>query len=153
MNQSASLGMNKTGGATAPQRLQEMVSGTELFLPQSTGSARAIADVRIAYAAEAEPIGSVPMPASLTGTLKTAAIFWRSAGLGVQRPRTIARMRPSSSPLRCDNSGTLSSYSRQRSATVRTIVNSSAVQERIRGPLKELQHLLIGNTDFRWQPS
>jgi hypothetical protein len=72
MNQSASLGMNKTGGATAPQRLQEMVSGSELFLPQSTGSAQVIADVRIAYAAEAEPVGSVPMPASLAGTVKTA---------------------------------------------------------------------------------
>ena len=72
MNQSASLGMNKTGGATAPQRLQEMVSGLELSLPQSTGSAQAIADVRIAYAAGAEPVGSVPMPASLTGTVKTA---------------------------------------------------------------------------------
>jgi rubrerythrin len=72
MNQSASLGMNKTGGATAPQRLQEMLSGVEPFLPQSMGSAQAIADVRIAYATEAEPVGSVPMPASFAGTVKTA---------------------------------------------------------------------------------
>jgi rubrerythrin len=64
--------MNKTGGATAPQRLQEMLSGLEPFLPQSAGSAQAIANVRIAYATEAEPVGSVPMPASLTGAVKTA---------------------------------------------------------------------------------
>jgi rubrerythrin len=72
MNQSASLGTNKTGSATAPQRLKEMLSGLEPFLPQSAGNAQAIANVRIAYATEAEPVGSVPMPVSLTGAVKTA---------------------------------------------------------------------------------
>jgi len=72
MNQSANLGTNKTGTATAPHRLQEMLSGREPFLPQSTESGRAIADVRIIYAQEAEPVGSLPPPVSLTGTLKTA---------------------------------------------------------------------------------
>ena len=33
-------------------------------------------------------------------TPKTAAIFWRSAGLGVQRPSAMAVTRPSSRPLR-----------------------------------------------------
>ena len=72
MKQSANIGMNKTGAAIAPHRLQEMLSGLEPFLPQSTGSAQAIADVRIAYANEAEPVGSLPPPVSLTGTVKTA---------------------------------------------------------------------------------
>jgi len=72
MRQSAHLGMNKTGSATAPQRLKEMLNGLEPFLSQSAGDAQAIADVRIAYAAQAEPVGSVPMPASLTGAVKTA---------------------------------------------------------------------------------
>src|SRR5689334_7893986 len=72
MSQNASLGMNKTGTATAPHRLQEMLSGTESFVPQSIGSAQAIADVRIEYASEAEPVGSIPPPASFTGTVKTA---------------------------------------------------------------------------------
>src|SRR5215208_7192398 len=67
MNQSASLGMNKTGSATAPQRLKEMLSGLEPFLPRSAGNAQAIANVRIAYATEAETVGSVPIPVSLTG--------------------------------------------------------------------------------------
>jgi len=72
MNQSASLGMNKTGSTTAPQRFQEMLTGREPFLSQSPGNAQAVADVRIAYAKQAEPAGSVPMPASLSGTVKTA---------------------------------------------------------------------------------
>ena len=40
-------------------------------------------------------------------TPKTAAIFWRSAGLGVQRPSTIASTRPSSSDVRSASSGTV----------------------------------------------
>jgi rubrerythrin len=72
MKQSAQLGMNKTGSATAPHRLQEMLSGLDPFLAQSAGTAQAIAEVRIAYATQADPIGSVPMPASLSGVVKTA---------------------------------------------------------------------------------
>ena len=45
-----------------------------------------------------------PQAISSIGTLNTAAIFWRSAGLGVQRPSAIAVMRPSSRPLRCESS-------------------------------------------------
>jgi hypothetical protein len=72
MNQNASTGSNKTGTATAPDRLQAMLSGLEPFLPQSTGSAQAIADVRVAYAKEAEPVGSIPPPVGVTSTVKTA---------------------------------------------------------------------------------
>jgi hypothetical protein len=63
MNQQATVGTNRTGIAAAPQRSQEMLTGMEEFPPTSEGSAQDIALVRIAYAQEAEPLGSVPLPA------------------------------------------------------------------------------------------
>jgi rubrerythrin len=72
MNQNPTLGTNRTGVAIAPQRAQEMLTGMEEFPPSSQGSAYDIAQVRIAYAQEAEPLGSVPPPGSLKGTVQTA---------------------------------------------------------------------------------
>src|SRR5262245_30592057 len=48
---------------------------------------------------------------------KTAAILSRSLGLGVQRPRTMAAVRPSSRPERAASSLASSLCSRQRSLT------------------------------------
>ena len=72
MNQQATLGTNRTGIAAAPQRSQEMRTGMEEFPPTSEGSAQDIARVRIAYAKEAEPLGSMPLPAGMTKKAKTA---------------------------------------------------------------------------------
>jgi rubrerythrin len=72
MNQQATVGTNRTGIAAAPQRSQEMLTGMEEFPPTSEGSAQDIALVRIAYAQEAEPLGSVPLPAGMTKKAKTA---------------------------------------------------------------------------------
>lgn len=72
MNQQSTLGTNRTGIAVAPQRSQEMLTGMEEFPPTSEGSAQDIAMVRIAYAKEAEPLGSVPLPAGMTKKAKTA---------------------------------------------------------------------------------
>jgi hypothetical protein len=71
MSQSATLGRNRTGIAAAPQRSQEMLTGMDEFPPTSQGSAHDIAQVRIAYAQQAEPLGSVPPPANLKGTVQT----------------------------------------------------------------------------------
>jgi rubrerythrin len=73
MNQHATAGMNRTGMAAAPQRTQEMLAGMEEFPPSSQGSAEDLAQVRIAYAQAAEPLGSVPLPANLTGNGTSAA--------------------------------------------------------------------------------
>ena len=73
MNQNATLGTNLTGIAAAPQRSQEMLTGMEEFPPTSQGSAHDVAQVRIAYAREAEPVGSVPLPANLKEKMQTAA--------------------------------------------------------------------------------
>jgi hypothetical protein len=54
MNQNATAGTNLTGLVAAPQRSQEMLTGTEEFPPSSEGSAEDFALMRIAYAKEAE---------------------------------------------------------------------------------------------------
>jgi hypothetical protein len=72
MNQHATLGTNCTGIATAPERSQEMLTGMEEFPPTSQGNAADVAQVRITYAQAAEPLGSVPPPVNLKGTVKTA---------------------------------------------------------------------------------
>lgn len=72
MNQNATPGTNRTGIAMAPERSQGMLMGMEEFPPNSQGSALDIAQVRIAYAQEAEPMGSIPMPAGLKGKVQTA---------------------------------------------------------------------------------
>jgi hypothetical protein len=71
MNQQATVGTNRTGIAAAPQRAQEMLAGMEEFAPTSEGSAQDIARVRIAYAKEAEPLGSMPLPAGMKNKAKT----------------------------------------------------------------------------------
>jgi hypothetical protein len=50
MNQTATLGTNRTGMTAAPERSQEMLAGMEEFPPTAQGSAHEIAQVRIAYA-------------------------------------------------------------------------------------------------------
>jgi hypothetical protein len=72
MNQNATPGTNLTGIATAPQRSEEMLTGMEEFPPSSQGSAQDLAQVRIAYAQQAEPLGSVPLPASFKDKVQTA---------------------------------------------------------------------------------
>ena len=73
MEQQATLGTNRTGMAAAAQHGQEMLSGMEEFPPNSQGSAKAVAMVRIACAKEAEPMGSVPQPVGIQNKVLTAA--------------------------------------------------------------------------------
>lgn len=66
------LGLNRTGIATSPKLTQEMVAGTDEFAPTPNGEDNIIARVRQEYAREAEPLGSLPPPATLKGAAKTA---------------------------------------------------------------------------------
>ena len=72
MNQNATTGTNRTGIASAPHRVQEMLRGMDEFPPTSQGNAQDTAQVRVAYAQQAEPLGSVPLPANFTGKVQTA---------------------------------------------------------------------------------
>jgi ferritin-like metal-binding protein YciE len=71
-SQTATLGANRTGIATAKDAAQRMVEGTAEFPPDTIGNERAISDVRELFAKEAEPLGSVPPPPSLQGMVSTA---------------------------------------------------------------------------------
>jgi rubrerythrin len=75
------MGHNRTGIATSPKLTQEMVAGAQEFAPTPDGDENIIARVRQEYAREADPLGSVPPPATLTGAAKTAV-----RGVKGQRP-------------------------------------------------------------------
>lgn len=66
------LGRNRTGAATSPKLTQEMIAGAQEFAPTPNGDDNIIARVREEYARDAEPLGSVPPPATLKGAAKTA---------------------------------------------------------------------------------
>jgi rubrerythrin len=80
MKHHAAAGTNVTGMAAAPQRSAEMLAGMEEFPPSSQGSAADLAQVRIAYAQAAEPLGSVPRPAEVKGKGTSAAKAATGAG-------------------------------------------------------------------------
>lgn len=71
-NTQTEMGRNRTGIATSPKLTQEMVAGAQEFAPTPDGDENIIARVRQEYALDAEPLGSVPPPATVTGAAKTA---------------------------------------------------------------------------------
>jgi rubrerythrin len=54
------IGDNRTGVAVHPRRTAAMMSGVLEFPPTSRGSAENLAEVRIEYAKEARPVGTMP---------------------------------------------------------------------------------------------
>jgi ferritin-like protein len=82
----AGLGPNKTGIATSPKEIEKMLAGmdSKLATPTSEGDERAIAQMRSRYIEDAEPVGSMPPPATLKGAAKTAA-----KALKGQRPQRL----------------------------------------------------------------
>jgi rubrerythrin len=73
------IGHNRTGIATSPELTEEMLQGLKEFLPNVVGDERVIARVREDYARDADPLGSVPPPATLTGVATTAVRRLRGA--------------------------------------------------------------------------
>jgi len=71
MTTQVELGKNRTGIATAGNLSIEMVEGTREFPPSSAGDERAIMFARQDYGVSADPLGSVPPPATLKGAVKT----------------------------------------------------------------------------------
>ena len=99
MNQNATAGTNLTGLVAGPQRSQEMLTGTEEFPPSSEGSAEDLAQVRIAYAKEVEPLGSVPLLVHAKGKGKSAA-------KAVKGERLLLFMDKLGERLACERTGT-----------------------------------------------
>jgi rubrerythrin len=67
------LGKNRTGLATSPDGAAEMLRASRSTVPSAKGDASGIAAVRIEYARQGEPQGSLPPPASLKEAMKGMA--------------------------------------------------------------------------------
>jgi rubrerythrin len=69
------IGKNRTGVQMSPIQIDKMLAGmdSKLAMPSSSGDESAIAELRAGYIAEADPLGSVPPPATVKGTLKSGA--------------------------------------------------------------------------------
>jgi ferritin-like protein len=61
MEQITEIGLNHTGLEAAPEVANQMMENTELTKP-SRGDERTAAKVRVQYASEADPVGSLPDP-------------------------------------------------------------------------------------------
>jgi rubrerythrin len=70
MENKTELGMNRTGLVMSPGDTREMQKNTELTHP-APGDEKAMASLRGDYIKNAEPMGSVPPPATVKGALKT----------------------------------------------------------------------------------
>lgn len=72
MKQRATMGDNRTGAARSEGRTEEMLEGMERFPPTSQGTTAGADKVRILYAKEGHPVGSVPPPVNMKGMAKAA---------------------------------------------------------------------------------
>jgi hypothetical protein len=66
-------GKNRTGIATSPVDSPDVIAAAAKARPPNPGDDSAIAAERIHYAKQADPIATMPPPASLKGVVKTAA--------------------------------------------------------------------------------
>lgn len=73
MAKAAEMGKNRTGIDMSPMHSERMISGAKEFTRASSGNGRSIASVSRQYIAESDPVGSVPIPGTLRGALKSGA--------------------------------------------------------------------------------
>lgn len=72
MEKSTRMGRNRTGIDMSPIHSKEMISNSESALLSSEGNSQSISAVERQYIQESEPVGSVPMPGTMKGALKSA---------------------------------------------------------------------------------
>lgn len=70
MESPQSMGMNRTGIDMSPKGAEQMSEAVREFSPTSNGSPVALAEFRMPYFAEADPIGTVPVPGTVKGAAK-----------------------------------------------------------------------------------
>lgn len=73
MENTSKLGMNRTGVQMAPKLTQEMLEGARQAGLAAEGDASALHAARLKYIQEADLLGSVPVPGSAKGVLKSGA--------------------------------------------------------------------------------
>lgn len=85
------IGDNRTGIALHPRRTAAMMSGLAEFPPTSRGSAENLAEVRVEYAKQARPAGSMPL---LPGKKPSAdmIVFMDKLGARLQFERSGVRL-------------------------------------------------------------
>ena len=62
--------LNRTGAALSPDLTSALIEGTQRWQPSSPRRGDPLAEVRISYAEEAEPVGSIPPPVDAKGMIK-----------------------------------------------------------------------------------
>ncbi|HLV15894.1 MAG TPA: ferritin Dps family protein, partial [Pseudomonas sp.] len=72
MQTAVKMGHNQTGAQMSPKDSEAQVKATQEVRPDVPGGPEKLALVRTEEAARAEPIGTVPVPGSAKGMLKTA---------------------------------------------------------------------------------
>lgn len=70
MEKSNQLGMNRTGINTSPMQSKAMQAGMEQFKP-SSGPGKSLEQLRRGFLQDSERLGSVPLPGTAKGVLKT----------------------------------------------------------------------------------
>ena len=74
MKEQTPIGMNRTGVQMSPLDASAMQSGMPASMtPATPGNDSALAEMRGSYIAEADPIGSVPIPGTVKGAITTGA--------------------------------------------------------------------------------
>lgn len=64
-------GDNRTGAATAADRVREMLDANERWAPHQAPDTALADEDRMLYILESDPVGSIPPPATMGGKLKT----------------------------------------------------------------------------------
>jgi rubrerythrin len=64
------IGANRTGVASSPVSAKKLVEAARQAAPVATFELQALEVIRLAYDEEAEPVGTVPPPATLKGAVK-----------------------------------------------------------------------------------
>jgi hypothetical protein len=65
--------LNRTGASLSPELTRELLEGAGETQPSSEGDGEELARVRIEYARQAEPVGTIPPPATVAGAVKSLA--------------------------------------------------------------------------------
>lgn len=71
MASQAHIGMNRTGISTSPIESKRLLEAEDVLDPQFAGDPEEFIEIKTMSIAEADPLGSVPPPASLKGAVKT----------------------------------------------------------------------------------
>jgi rubrerythrin len=71
MKESTSMGMNKTGVQMSPIDTSAMTSPPSSIASRAPGDESALAEMRGRYASDADSVGSVPVPGTMTGAVTT----------------------------------------------------------------------------------